>query len=105
MPPDDVELVRHFLRGQNLEQIGHVDEAIELYELAVTHDFDSTGPYDRLIDIYANRARHQDVIRVAEAALRHVHTYEDKRGWYERMRADARRAQTKLPRAVAKRAT
>lgn len=98
----NVDLVRHFLRGQNLEQIGRVDEAIELYETAVHEGFDSSGPYDRLITLYADRARHTDVVRVAEAALAHVHTYADKKGWYEIMRAEALKAQTRVPRAARK---
>ena len=98
-----VDLVRQFLKAQNLEQIGKVDRAVELYELVLSRKFDSSGPYDRLIGIYSNQARHKDVMRVAEAALAHVHTYEDKRAWYERMRAEAQRADAKLPRAVPKR--
>ena len=103
MEADNVALVRDFLRAQNLEQVGQVDEAIELYELAVTQEFDSSGPYDRLITIYSNQARHEDVIRVAEAALVQVHTYQDKKAWYERMRSEAQRAQAKLPQAARKR--
>lgn len=103
MEPANVELVKQFLRGQNLEQVGRVEEAIALYEVAVANDFDSSGPYDRLITIYSNQARHKDVIRVAEDALAHVHTYEDKKAWYERMRVEARRALDKLPQAVPKR--
>ena len=103
MDSDNVSLVRDFLRAQNLEQVGHLDEAIELYEVAVAQEFNSSGPYDRLITIYANQARHKDVIRVAEEALLHVHTYQDKKAWYERMRTEAQRAQSKLPRAAPKR--
>ena len=98
----NVDLVKDFLRGQNLEQLGKLDEAILLYEAAVAQEFDSSGPYDRLITLYADRAQHGDVVRVAEAALLHVHTYADKRGWYEVMRAEALKAQTKVPRATPK---
>ena len=62
--------------------------------------FDSPGPYDRLIAIYANRARHREVVRIAGAALEHVHTHAEKRAWYERMRAAAERASARLPRAA-----
>lgn len=103
MEPGNVELVRQFLRGQNLEQVGRVEDAVALYETAVANDFDSSGPYDRLITIYSHQALHKDVIRVAEAALVHVHTYEDKRAWYERMLEEATRAQQKLPLAAPKR--
>jgi hypothetical protein len=97
---DNVEAVRTFLRGQNLEQIGRVDDALDLYERVVAGRFDASGPYDRLIAIYGDRAGHRDVIRVAELALEHVHTHDEKRAWYERMRAEAREAAARLPRAA-----
>ena len=73
-----------------------------LYESAVDGAFDSAGPYDRLITLYADRARHTDVVRVAEAALAKVHTYPDKRDWYELMRAEALKAQSRVPQAARK---
>jgi hypothetical protein len=100
---DGVDLVKAYLRGQNLEQVGRVDEAAELYEKAVTARFDSTGPYDRLISIYADRALHAEVVRVATAALENVQTHSDKRTWYARMRDDAADAAKKVPRAAPKR--
>jgi hypothetical protein len=100
---DGVDLVKDYLRGQNLEQVGRVDEAMELYEGTVKAGFDSTGPYDRLISLYSVRAQHHDVVRVAEAAIVNVHTDEEKKAWYERMRAGALDAQTKVPRAAPKR--
>lgn len=99
---ENVEIVKRFLRAQNLEQLGRIDEAIELFESAVEESFDSTGPYDRLIGIYSNRARHADVIRVADSALRNVKTYEDKRAWYREMKAEAERAAATVPRAAPK---
>lgn len=101
--PSSVELVRRYLRAQNLEQVGRVDDAIELYESAVSSRFDSTGPYDRLIAVYAHRAQHRDVVRVATAALAQVHTHEGKREWYDRMRRDAERALERTPPAAPKR--
>src|SRR2546429_8064047 len=77
------DLVRDFLRGQNLEQLGRTDEAIDLYERAVAASFDAAGPYDRLIWIYQNRTAHRDVIRVAQASIRNVRTYPAKTHWYE----------------------
>jgi hypothetical protein len=77
------EIVRDFLRGQNLEQLGRADEAAGLYERAVTACFDAAGPYDRLIWIYQSRKAHRDVIRVAEASIRNVHTYPAKKQWYQ----------------------
>jgi hypothetical protein len=97
---DNVEAVKSFLRGQNLEQIGRVEEAIELYEGAVAAGFDSSGPYDRLIAIYAGRARHHEVIRIAGLALTQVHTHADKRNWYERTRTEAKKAAARLPQAA-----
>jgi hypothetical protein len=98
-PENSAAIVRHFLRGQNLEQVGKADEAIELYEAAVAARFDSSGPYDRLIHLYADSARHRDVVRVAEAALANVRTYEDKKAWYEQMRAAAIKAESNVPQA------
>ncbi|MFP5299293.1 MAG: hypothetical protein ACLGHL_09940, partial [Actinomycetota bacterium] len=77
--------------------LGRVEEAIDLYERAVEGAFDSTGPYDRLIHIYADRAQHHDVIRIAEAALGQVRTYEEKRTWYTTMRDEARRRAGSAP--------
>lgn len=78
------ELVKDFLRGQNLEQIGKADEAVEVYEGIVAENFDSSGPYDRLIWIYQTRSMHRDVIRVAQRSLEVVRTYSEKRDWYQR---------------------
>lgn len=86
------ELVAGFLRAQNLEQIGRYDEAIELYESVVEAGFDAAGPYDRLIFIYGERGLHSEVIRVAEASLRSVKTYPQKKEWYERQIESARRS-------------
>lgn len=99
------DTVRDFLRGQNLEQVGRVDEAAELYENAVASRFDATGPYDRLIAIYSARARHRDVVRVARSALEHVQTHAEKRSWYERMHTDAEKASANVPKATPKRRT
>jgi tetratricopeptide (TPR) repeat protein len=91
------ELVRDFLRGQNLEQLGRTDEAIDLYERAVAASFDAAGPYDRLIWIYQNRKAHRDVIRVAQASIRNVRTYPAKTHWYEEQVAAAQAAQGSPP--------
>jgi hypothetical protein len=86
------ELVRLYLRGQNLEQVRHTDEAVELYEQAVRARFDAAGPYDRLIAIYRGRAAHAQVVRIAEAALASVRTFDAKRDWYTLMRNEAEQA-------------
>jgi hypothetical protein len=87
------ELVRDFLRGQNLEQLGRAGEAIDLYERAVGESFDAAGPYDRLIWIYQSRKAHGDVIRVAEASIRNVRTYPAKKQWYQEQIDAAKAAQ------------
>ncbi len=97
-----VELVKEFLRAQNLEQLGRLDEATELYEHVVRQSFDSTGPYDRLIALYSNQALHADVVRVADLAIANVKTHEGKREWYARMRGEAERAAAKVPPAAKK---
>lgn len=99
----NVDLVKGFLRAQNLEQLGRTEEAIALYEEAVAALFDSTGPYDRLITLYSHEARHRDVERIADAALTNVHTHEQKREWYEQMRDAARKAVADVPAAAPKR--
>jgi len=96
----EVQMVELYLRAQNMEQLGRIDDALDLYEQAVAGTFDSTGPYDRLIHLYGGRAQHADVVRIADAALRNVQTYDEKRRWYERMRAEADRASNKVPKAA-----
>ena len=99
----NVDLVNRFLRAQNLEQVGRVDDAVELYETILAARFDSIGPYDRLIEIYSNRAAHREVVRVADAALDAVRTYPEKRRWYEEMRDAAAKAASAVPKAAPKR--
>jgi len=99
----DPDVVKSFQRAQNLEQLGRLDEAIELYEQAVAARFDTIGPYDRLIALYSQRAQHADVMRIVDSALEHVHTYEDKKEWYRNIRAEAERAATRVPQAAPKR--
>jgi hypothetical protein len=97
-----VDLVRQYLRAQNLEHIGRAGEAIELYERAVEAGFDSTGPYDRLIALYSDGARHRDVVRVATSALANVRTHEEKRAWYRRIHDEAAAAAARVPPAAPK---
>jgi len=89
-PPED--LVRDYLRGQNLEQVQDTDAAIEHYERAVGAGFDAAGPYDRLIYLYRAREAYADVVRVAEAAMSSVRTFDDKRQWFGQMRREAHEA-------------
>jgi tetratricopeptide (TPR) repeat protein len=87
-----MDLVSLYLRGQNLEQVERVDEAVELYERAVAARFDAAGPYDRLIIIYTEAQAFADVARVADAAVETVRTHEEKHAWYESVAAGAREA-------------
>src|SRR5688500_4557845 len=100
---DPIEAVKRFLRAQNLEQLGRVDEAVDIYEEVVGGGFDSIGPYDRLITIYSSRSLHNEVVRVADLALAHVHTYAQKRELYEKMKDAALKAQSDVPKAAPKR--
>lgn len=93
-------MVKHYLKGQNLEQLGRVEEAIAQYEKAVEGRFDSTGPYERLIFLYADLARHRDVIRIADSALSNVRTYSEKKQWYQTMRQEAEKRLGAAPRPL-----
>jgi hypothetical protein len=100
---DPIDLVKQFLRAQNLEQLGRMDEAVDIYEQVVGDGFDSIGPYDRLITIYSSRSLHNEVVRVADLALANVHTYAQKREFYEQMKEAAFRARSDVPQAAPKR--
>lgn len=89
-----------FLRGQNLEQVGKLEEAISLYEQAVKARFDAAGPYDRLIFIYQRSRMHADVIRVAEESIRSVRTYPQKLDWYRAQIIEAKKALDSPPTAL-----
>lgn len=84
-PLSGEDLVRIFLKAQNLEQMQRFDDAAPLYERMVEAGFDSSGPYDRLIAIYSNHERHDDVVRIATAALERVRTFEAKTEFYRSM--------------------
>jgi hypothetical protein len=99
----NVEAVTAFLRAQNLEQLGRVDEAALLYEGIVSRDFDSSGPYDRLIAIYSERDDHAGVERIATLAIANVRTHAQKVQWYEQVRDGAQTAARQVPPAVPKR--
>ena len=100
---DPIDLVKQFLRAQNLEQLGRIDEAVAIYEEVAGAGFDSIGPYDRLIALYSSRSEHAEVVRVADLALANVHTYDQKREFYEQMKASALKAQSDVPKAAPKR--
>lgn len=102
---DEVGMVKHYLKGQNLEQLGRIEDAITQYEKAVQGRFDSTGPYERLIFLYADLARHRDVMRIADAALSNVRTYSEKKQWYETMHKEAEKRLGASPRPLSRPAT
>lgn len=91
------DIVRLYLRAQNLEHVRRVDEAIALYEQAVDARFDAAGPYDRLIAIYRARDAHLEVRRVADAAVTNVRTFDDKKAWYGMIRDGAEEAARTQP--------
>jgi hypothetical protein len=95
-PPAE-DLVRLYLRAQNLEHVRRVDDAVDLYEQAVAAGFDAAGPYDRLIAIYRGREAHAEVRRIADAALVSVRTFDDKKAWYRSIRGSADEAARKQP--------
>lgn len=97
---DTTEQVKAFLRGQNLEQLSRIDDAIALYEAVVAEGFDAVGPYDRLIALYSSRAEHSEVIRITDLAVAQVRTYEDKKVWYAAMREQAEKARSSVPAAA-----
>lgn len=96
--PEEVSLVRHYLRGQNMEQLGRIEDAIEEYRRAVEGGFDSPGPYDRLIHLYSERADHKKVVEIAAAATAKVRTYPEKQQWYRTVRHGAEEASRAGPR-------
>jgi len=53
-------------RGINVEKVGDVEQAIDLYEQNVTDWFDGNHPYDRLRIIYTKRKQYDDAIRVCQ---------------------------------------
>ena len=58
--------------GQRLEESGHEDAAVELYEANVADMYAGSSPYSRLIDIYERRGETREVQRIARACLAHA---------------------------------
>ncbi len=63
------EQVQRNLRAIDLERLGRVDEAIELYEENVREGFRGNQPYDRLASIYRERGLIDEEIRVLQRAV------------------------------------
>lgn len=64
----DKQLERN-LKGIELEKLGKVNEAIELYEKNIEENFDGNHPYDRLATIYRKNKDFKNEIRVLEKAI------------------------------------
>lgn len=63
------EQVERNLAAIEYERKGQIEEAIKLYEKNITEEFDGTYPYNRLIEIYLELKRKDDLIRVLEKAI------------------------------------
>jgi hypothetical protein len=59
-------------RAQRLEAQQLVDEAVELYEEAVTDMYEGSLPYERLLAIYEHKRLHGEAQRVARCGLAHA---------------------------------
>lgn len=64
----EIQLERN-QKGIELEKLGKVDEAIELYEKNIEDNFEGNHPYDRLTTIYRKNKNIRDEIRVLEKAI------------------------------------
>lgn len=64
----DKQLERN-LKGIELEKLGKVDEAVELYEKNIEENFEGNHPYDRLATIYRKNRDIGKEIRVLEKAI------------------------------------
>ncbi|GEM_PF-1752659 len=62
-------LLARNMKGIELEKIGKVDEAIELYEKNIEENFEGNHPYDRLSTIYRKNKDILNEIRVLEKAI------------------------------------
>jgi tetratricopeptide (TPR) repeat protein len=71
VPKDQVE---RNLQGRELERLGLIDNAIELYWANVRDGFDGDGPYERLAVIYRRRKDRASEVAVLERA---VEVFED----------------------------
>lgn len=64
------QMVDNNLKGKKLEKKGKVDEAINLYEINIKHDFEGNHPYDRLAIIYRRKKDYDNEIRVLNHAIK-----------------------------------
>jgi tetratricopeptide (TPR) repeat protein len=61
--------VERNLKGIELEKIGLVDEAVNLYLENVKENFDGSHPYNRLIAIYVNQNKINEAIEITKRAI------------------------------------
>jgi hypothetical protein len=60
------------VEGQRMEEVGHEDGAVELYEANVADMYSGPLPYSRLLEIYERRGETREVQRIARACLAHA---------------------------------
>lgn len=63
------EQTRRNLDGMELESLGRIDLAIELYELNVAEGFAGDWPYSRLVSVYERQGAYDQAERVLRRAL------------------------------------
>jgi tetratricopeptide (TPR) repeat protein len=63
------EQTRRNLDGMELESLGRIDLAIELYELNVAEGFAGDWPYSRLVNVYERQGAYDQAERVLRRAL------------------------------------
>ena len=58
--------------GQRMEDMGHEDGAVEMYEANVADMYSGDFPYRRLMDIYQRRGEMKEAQRIARSCLAHA---------------------------------
>jgi tetratricopeptide (TPR) repeat protein len=56
--------------ASELERSGKIDEAIEVYELLLKHQYPHPGPYERLRILYSKQKKYRQAIRACEAFIK-----------------------------------
>ena len=64
----DIQVDRN-TKGTEFEKTGHIERALELYEINKSENFQGNHPYDRLAIIYSKQGRVEDEIRVLNKAI------------------------------------
>jgi len=66
LPASDTDKI---LLGNNFENAGDIEKACACYEGCVKNRFKGNGPYDRLIILYKNLDRPDDILRIVKKAI------------------------------------